>query len=185
MRIGYRQRRCGRSISGHLRTHLPGEGECLLDEGLHDLGLGYGLDDPALDEDLAFSVAGGDAEVGVAGFAGAVDDAAHDGDPQRYREPVERGRDLFGQLVQFDLGPAAGRAGHDVEATSAQPERFEDGDAGLDLLDGWGGQRYPDGVADALAKQRAERDGGLYRALVHRAGLGDAQVQRVVAALGE
>ena len=34
-------------------------------------------------------------------------------------------------------------------------------------------------------QQRAERDRGLDRALERRAGLGDAEVQRVVALLGE
>ena len=61
----------------------------------------------------------------------------------------------------------------------------QDLDADLDLLDRRGGQRDPDRVADALREQRAERDRRLDRALERRAGLGDAEVQRPVAALGE
>ncbi len=64
-------------------------------------------------------------------------------------------------------------------------ERFEDPDAGLDLLDRVGGQRHPDGVADALGEQRAEAHRGLDRAGLDRPGLGDAQVQRVVAGFGQ
>ncbi len=73
----------GHSVGLHLLGDLHG----LLDQRLHDLGLGDGLDDLALDEDLALAVAGGDAEVGLAGLAGAVDDLAHDGDAQRTSMP--------------------------------------------------------------------------------------------------
>ena len=55
----------------------------------------------------------------------------------------------------------------------------------LDLLDRRGRERDPDRVADALAEQRAEGDGGLDGALERRSGLGDAEVQRVVARLAE
>jgi hypothetical protein len=78
-------------------------------------GLGHGLDDLALDEDLALAVAGGDAEVGLAGLAGAVDDAAHHGHAQRDRHALEPGGDLLGERVDVDLGPAARRARHDLE----------------------------------------------------------------------
>ena len=77
--------------------------------------LGHGLDDLALDEDLALAVAGGDAEVGLAGLARAVDDAAHDGDAQRHLHALEAGGDLLGERVDVDLGAAAGRAGDDLE----------------------------------------------------------------------
>src|SRR3954449_5443092 len=94
-------------------TRLLGEAQGLRDEGLDDLGLGNGLDDLALDEDLALAVARGDAEVGVAGLAGAVDDAAHDRDPQRYLEAVEARGHLVGELVDVDLGSAARGTGDD------------------------------------------------------------------------
>ena len=48
-----------------------------------------------------------------------------------------------------------------------------------------GGQRDADGVADALGQQRPEGDGRLDRALEGGPGLGDAEVQRVVALRGE
>ncbi len=84
-----------------------------------DLRLGHGLDDLALDEDLALAVAGGDAQVGLAGLARTVDDAAHDGDAQRDRHALEAGGDLLGQRVDVDLGAAAGRAGDDLQAALA------------------------------------------------------------------
>ena len=93
--------------------------------------------------------------------------------------------DLVGQRVDVDLRPAAGRAGDDLQPALPQPERLQDRDADLDLLDRRRRQRHPDGVADALGQQRAERDRGLDRALERRAGLGHAQVQRVVALLGQ
>src|SRR5215207_2044536 len=64
-------------------AHFFGDAEGFFDQGFDDLGLRDGLDDLALDEDLALAVAGGDAEVGLAGLARAVDDAAHHGDAER------------------------------------------------------------------------------------------------------
>src|SRR2546428_10356961 len=62
-------------FAGFCGFHLVGDAHRLFDEGFHDGGLGDGFDDLALDEDLALSVAGGNAEVGFPGLAGAVDDA--------------------------------------------------------------------------------------------------------------
>src|SRR6476619_4192919 len=113
-------------------AHLLGEAHGLLDERLDDLRLGHGLDDLALDEDLALAVAGGDPEIGLTGLTGSVHDAAHHGDPQRHLEPAR-----------------------------LEVERLQDLDADLDLLDRRRGQRDPDRVADALAEQRPEGDRGL------------------------
>src|SRR4051812_36429715 len=113
----------GRAGGDALVGLLPGQPQGLLDEGLDDLGLGAGLDALALDEDLALAVAGGHAEVGLAGLARAVDDAAHDGHPQGDLEPVEPGGDLVGQRVDVDLGAPAGRAADDLQAALAQVQR--------------------------------------------------------------
>ena len=134
-----------------------------------------------LDEDLPLAVAGRDAEVGLAGLARAVDDAAHDGDPQRHLEPSRPAVTSLGERVDVDLRAPARRAGDDLELARPQVQRLEDLDADLDLLDRRRRQRHPDGVADPLGEQGAERDGGLDRALERRAGLGDAEVQRAVA----
>ena len=50
---------------------------------------GHGLDDLALDEDLALAVARGDPEVGLARLAGTVDHAAHHRDPQRHLHALQ------------------------------------------------------------------------------------------------
>ena len=101
-----------RAVDG---LHALGDPHGLLDQGLDDLRLGHGLDHLALDEDLALAVAGRDAEVGLAGLARAVDDAAHDGDPQRHLHALEAGGHLVGQLVDVDLRAAARRARDDLE----------------------------------------------------------------------
>ena len=138
-----------------------------------------------LDEDLALAVAGGDPEVGLAGLARAVDDAAHDGHAQRHGHALEAGGDLVGELVDVDLGAAARGARDDLELARAQVERLQDLDADLDLLDRRGRERDADRVADALGQQGAEGGGRLDGALERGAGLGDTEVQRPVAALGE
>ena len=75
------------------------------------LGLGDGLDDLAVHEDLALAVARGDPEVGLAGLAGAVDDAAHDGDAQRHLHAFEALRHLLGERVDaLEPAPARPRA---------------------------------------------------------------------------
>src|SRR6266508_6755987 len=166
-------------------AHLVRDAHGFFDKGLDDLGLGDGLDDLALGEDLALAVSGGDAEVGLAGLAGAVHDAAHDCDAERDLHALQAGGHLVGELVHVDLGATAGRAGDDLELALAQVQRLQDLQADLDLLDRWCGQRDADRVADALRQQRAEGDRRLDRALERRAGLGDAEVQRPVAALGK
>src|SRR3954465_9332981 len=62
------------------RGHLGGEAVGLFDQGGGDLALGDGLDDLALDEDLALAVAGCHTQVGLAGLPRSVDDATHHGD---------------------------------------------------------------------------------------------------------
>src|SRR4029450_12517526 len=90
------------------RLHAFRDAQGLLDEGLHDLGLGHCLDDLSLDEDLPLAVAGRDSEARPPGLPGAVDDAAHHGDPQGHLEPLETGGDLVGERVDVDLGATAG-----------------------------------------------------------------------------
>jgi hypothetical protein len=70
----------------------------------------------ALADDLALALAGGHAEVGLARLAGAVDDAAHDGDAQRDVDALERLLHLLGEGVDVDLGPP-----HDGQDTTSRP----------------------------------------------------------------
>src|SRR5690606_32814009 len=174
-----------RAAAVGLQAHLLGDPVGLGDERLDDLVLRYGLEDLTLDEDLALAVARGDAEVGLAGLARAVDDAAHDGDAQRDGHALEARGDVVGELVDVHLGAPARGAGDDLELARPQVEGLEDLVADLDLLDRRRGQRDADRVADALGEQRAERGRGLDRPLEGGAGLGDAEVQGPVAPLGE
>src|SRR3990170_4696226 len=76
-----------------------------LDEGGEELLLGDDANDLALAEDRALALAGGDADIGVAGLAGAVDDAAHYGDGEG-----------VGEGDKVDLDAAAGGTGDDCSA---------------------------------------------------------------------
>src|SRR4051794_25180120 len=166
-------------------AHLLGQAHGLLDERLDDLRLGDGLDDLALDEDLALAVAGGDSEVGLAGLPPAVYDAPHDGGAQRDRHALEAGGDLVGERVDVDLGAAARRARDDLELARAQVETLQDLDADLDLLDRRGREGDADRVADAPREESTEGRRRLDGALERGAGLGDTEVEGPVAALGE
>src|SRR5712692_5632490 len=115
-----------------------------------------------------------DADIGVLGFAGAVDDAAH----HRYLQLLdagvalapdghlvaEVGLDLVGHFLEEGTGgaPAAGAS----SALRREAENFE----GLqDLLAdahflraiavGHGGERGPDGIADAFLEKNAKSSG--------------------------
>ena len=78
-----------------------------LDQRLDHLALGHDGDVAALHEQVAALVAGGDAEVGLAGLARPVDHAAHDGDLQRDLAIAERLHRAVGDVDDVDLGPAA------------------------------------------------------------------------------
>ena len=92
----------------------------------------------------------------------------------------------FGDRDDVDLGPAARGAGDQVEALAfTQAERLEEGAGGLGFLDRVRGERVADRVADPLREERPESGGGLDDPGGGRAGLGDAEVQRMVDGLGE
>ena len=135
----------------------------------------------AAHEEVAALVAGGDAEVGLARLAGAVDDAAHHRHLQRELPLAEGLHRPLGDVDDVDLGPPARRAGDEVDVLAlAQAERLEQLPAGPGLLDRVGGQRVADRVADALEQQRGDAGRGLDQPGRRRPGLGDAEVQRVV-----
>ena len=70
----------------------------------------------------------------------------------------------LGDLDHVDLGPAARRAGDEVDVLAlAQAHRLEQLATGARLLDRIGGERVADGVADALGQQRGDAGGGLDR----------------------
>ena len=140
----------------------------------------------AVGEDQALVLGARDAEVGVRRLADAVYRAAQHGHLDRLLVGLEALLDLGHHRVHVELQPAAGGAGDEHRAALAQLERLEDLPGHLDLLlRVEGGERDSDGVPHAVGQQRAEPDGRLERARPLRARLGDAEVQRVVDALGE
>lgn len=142
----------------------------------------------------------GDADVGVLGFAGAVDDAAHDGEFELFDAGVlllplghgfdEVGLDALGELLEVGGGgaAAAGATG-DLGHEGADAEGLEDLLAAADLFGAvaaWGGgEADADGVTDAGEEQGSEAGGGGDDAFHAHACLGEAEVEGVVAAAGE
>ena len=134
----------------------------------------------ALFKNHAPAVAAGNADVRFPGFAGAVDHAAHDrhGDGlftvfQRFVHPVH-------QTDQVDAGSSAGGAGDDVHAVLPKSRGLENVPGGVNLLHRVVGEADPDGIADAVQKQRADAHGGLDQTLPDGAGLGHADVEGIV-----
>ena len=142
-----------------------------------------------------------DADVGVLALAGAVDDAAHDRDvqgldariallPDRHLR-AQIGLDAIRQLLEIGArGPPAARAGGDLRRERAQPQRSA-GSPGQTTTScvraspGLGVSDDPDGVADPLLEQDRERGAGRDDALGAHAGLGQAEMQGIVAAPGK
>ena len=89
-----------------------------------------------------------------------------------------------GHADHVDLGPAARRAGDEVEALALpQPHGFEQLAPGPGLLDRVGGERVADGVADALGQQGGDAGRALDQPGGRRARLGHPEVQRMVEGL--
>src|SRR5205085_12387975 len=127
----------------------------------------------------------GEADVGFARLARAVDDAADDRDGDRRRDVREALFEALDGLNDLELLAGAGGAGDHGDAAAAQVQRLQNFEAGLHLLDRIGGQRDADRVADAGPQQHAEPDRGFDRAAAQSAGLGDPQMERVVAGFRE
>ena len=186
----------------------PARAEALLDVvGNHLLELrsdrrtaeGRGL--AAVDEDRSGGRLAGsrkrDADVGVLGFAGTVDDAAHHRDlefldarillaPDRH-VAAKVVLDGLGEFLEHGgCGAPATRAGCDDRHELAESHGLEQFLRHLHLAGaitaGFGGKRYADRVADALLQQDAHGCGRGDDALGAHAGLGQTEMQRVVRA---
>ncbi len=157
------------------------------DQPSHELGLRDLVDDLALDDEESLPLARRDAEVRLARLARTVHDAAHDRDADRRLQPLalERLVHLLRETEHVHLGATARRARDEIQPALPQTERLQDRRPDLDLLDGIVRERHTDRVADPLGEQRPDPDRALHAAHRHRAGLGDAEVQRVVAFLRE
>ena len=153
-------------------------------QGADHLVLGHDPDDLALDEQVARLAAGGDAEVGLPGLPRSVHDAPHDGHLDGQVAVLQRGLGRTGHGDDVDLGPAAARAGDQVETLALpQAQGLEQLPAGPSLLDRVGGQRVADGVPDPLGQQGGDPGRALESPAGRRPGLGHPEVERMVEGL--
>src|SRR6185312_8275036 len=155
----------------------------------------------AVDEDRRGRLLAGagerDADVGVLGFAGAVDDAAHYRDVEPLdariaRLPFRHGvadevLDAGGELLESGRGgAAAARTGGDQRHEGAQPHGLEEFLRHLDFESAVAvrlrRERNADGVADALLQENAHGGRRGDHALASHAGFGQPEVERVIAA---
>ena len=98
----------------------------LVDQRGDHLRLGHDPHHLAAHEEVTLAAAGGDAEVGVARFARAVDHAPHHRDLQRDVARFEGILGFLRDLDDVDLGAPARRARDEVEALAlAQPQGLE------------------------------------------------------------
>ena len=130
----------------------------------------------AVDVDGSFGLFEGsgkrDADVGVFGLSGAIDDAAHDGELELLDARVlllplrhgghQIGLDAFRQLLKVSrCSPAAAGAARHLGHEAADAERLQDLLAAADFFGavaaGGGGQADADGVADSGEEQRGLR----------------------------
>src|SRR3546814_19181923 len=91
----------------------------------------------------------GDADVGLARFAGAVDDAAQYRERHRGLDVAERLFERLDGADDVEPLPRAAGAGDDADAAGAQPERFQDFVDDAHFLFGPGPERKPNRVATA------------------------------------
>src|SRR5699024_10476179 len=133
-----------------------------------------------MDKEDGFPLAAGDADVGLPGFAGAVDHAAHHRHLDGFGIALQPALHLVGDLGAGVLGAAAGGAGDDLGPRHREAHRPQDVEAGLHFLFGVGGQGHPDGVPEALQQQPAAAHARLEQAHLVGARLGDPHMEGVV-----
>ena len=129
-------------------------------------------------------------------LARAIDDAAHDGHAQLLHTGVagtpdghlraQKRVDALGQFLKKGAGgAAAARAGGDAGREGAQAQSLQDFQRHHHFLAArrirLGGERHADGVADALLQQHSQRRSRGHRAFGAHAGLGQAEMQGIVA----
>src|SRR3546814_993587 len=102
--------------------------------------------------------AAGDADVGFARLAGAVDDAAEDRERHRGLDMLERILEPLHGADDVETLPRAARARHDADAAGPEAERFQYLVADAHLFLGFGRQADADRVADPGPQQAADAD---------------------------
>ncbi len=138
------------------------------------------LDDLALAEDDALTVARGDSNVSILGLTRAVDHAPHHGDANRLGHLFEDLVDLVGEGEEVDFDPATGGAGDHRRALLAEFERLEDLVPDEHFFGRIGGQRDADRVTNAHREQCADPDCRPNGPRARRSGFSHPEVERVV-----
>ena len=95
----------------------------LFHQGVQKLSFRHLADDLTFFENEALSLAAGNAEVGLARFAGAVDNTAHDGNGDVLINVFECLFDLIGKADEIDTCSAAGGAGNKLYAAAQRETR--------------------------------------------------------------
>lgn len=112
--------------------------------------------------DVEIDLAGGSAdvaEVGIGHLAGAIHNAAHDGDAHAF-EVAGGFADLLGGVLQIEERAPTARAGDVVGLEDADAGGLQDVVADAQRLAGGGLALDDDGIADAIAEQGADVRGG-------------------------
>ena len=117
--------------------------------GVLDMMVGHARQ---IDHVLAVAAAG-DADVGLARFAGAVDDAAEHRERHRRADMLQPLLERLDGADHVEALPRAARAGDDADAAVADAERLQDLEADADFFLGLGRERDADRVADPGPQQ--------------------------------
>lgn len=139
-----------------------------------------GFDDIAFSVERDFAAGGADiAVIGVGHFAGAVDDAAHDGDIEAF-EVAGGVADLVEHGGEIELCASARRASDIFDLGFSEVHGLEDFVAGGDFVDWVFGEADADGVADSFSEEGCDASGGFDAGVLTIAGFGDSEVEGVV-----
>jgi hypothetical protein len=172
---------------GFATSDLVLETQTFFEEFGEDLFFGDVGDFLTLDVDDAATIAGEDGDVCTLTFAGAVDDAAHDGDFHGELDFLGQGlADILDEGEEIDLDAAAGGAGDEINALAfAKAEGVEEFEAILNFVDGVVGVTDADGVADAATEKGRKSGDAADAAGFLWAGVGHAEVEGMIEAVGD
>ena len=121
-----------------------------------DIGLIHFTQNLAALEHDAGTGAACNAYIGITGFSGTVDHAAHNRNLHRSDDGLQALLDLLGKADEVNLASTTSRTADDLGAASAKVERGEEGPACSYLVYRIVCQGNAHGVADALFEENAK-----------------------------
>ena len=133
-----------------------------------------------MDEQHGLALAACNADISFAGFAGAVDNAAHHGHLDGLFIALQPLFHLVGDLGAGVLGASAGRTGDDLRSGDREAHGAQDVKACFHLFFRVCSQRHADGVTDALQQHAADAHAAFQQTHLVGTGFGDAHMKRVV-----